>query len=85
MKERFSKARMLLVLETLIRQSALEFEQRGFGDITQYSYAQVESFGPAAIRCYAEYQDRRAMKFFIEGWKIQSDKFLDPDHVRNDD
>lgn len=86
MKERFSKNRMLLVLETMIRQSQLEYRQRGFGNLTpETTYSDAEALGPLAILVHAVYNERRAQKIFIEKWKIQSDNFLNPNHVRDED
>jgi hypothetical protein len=83
MKERFSKNRMLLVLETLIRQSVWEYGQRGFGELTpRTTHADAEKVNdPIAIRIHAVYNERRAQKIFIEKWKIQSGDFLKPELV----
>ena len=82
MKPRFSKANMLLVLETLIRQKELEYSQRGYGFLTpKLTYQEAERKGPDAMRIHAVYNERRAQKIFIEQWGIQSEAFLNPDHV----
>lgn len=74
---------MLLVMETLIRQSVMEYKWRGFGELTpKTTYTDVEKLNdPVAIRIHAVYNERRATKIFIEKWKIQSDAFLNPDAV----
>jgi len=74
---------MLLVLETLIRQSVLEYKLRDFGELTpQTTYMDVEKLNnPIAIRVHAVYNERRATKILIEKWKIQDEAFLNPDHV----
>ena len=85
MKQRFSKANVLLVLETLIRQAELQYSQRGYGFLTpRVTYQEAERKGPDAMRIHAVYNERRAHRIFIEQWAIQSDAFLKPDHVKDD-
>ena len=82
MQQRFTKARMKLVLETRARQCQKNWRVIYGSELnTGTPYHEAELHGPHAIRLHERYNSAWAMYHFIDQWDKQSEAFLDPDHV----
>lgn len=83
MNERFSKGRMLLVIETQARQRQEEWQWHKFpGELTEATtYAEAESLGYFAIQLHERFNTLVGLKHFIKNWDKQSSAFLRPDQV----
>lgn len=82
MKERFSKNRMLLVIETRVRQCQKNWHTMFGSELTEATtYHTAELNGLHAIRLHERFNTNKALYYFIKYWAKQSEAFLDPEHV----
>jgi hypothetical protein len=84
-KGRFSKNRLLKVLDTMIAQDALEWLHR-FGEETSASVPQIqaEKRGVFAVRIHAQRDRTLLLKHFIKTWSMQSSAFLQSENRKSD-
>jgi hypothetical protein len=87
MKERFSKARMLKVLETHAAQCVQCYGWVTKGQVlrSSTSASKAEAFGPAAAHWHARYNAYMSLYYFIKNWNMQTDDFLHPEKVGKED
>jgi hypothetical protein len=87
MKERFSKARMIKVLETQCAQCVQCYGWVTGGEelLSTTTAEKAEGFGPGAAQFHARYNAYKGMIYFIKMWDQQSEEFLHPEKVGKED
>lgn len=82
MKKRFSKNRLLKVLETKCAQCKLHFKYITGETLDKSTSAiRAEEYGVEAVRVHSHYNAYLFVIYFIKKWDMQSEFFLYPETV----